>query len=201
MLLKLAPTLLLLLFALGMGAKPAPKLPPPILPELDIELPARSERLVKIEIKSLKGFDSIQELRFRNIVANLNKVVNLKAFETEVKAHTYKGKNYFVDTSDTPEEVFNKITSADWPLEYRLEWIAARSTIGYTYPNVSWIALNSRKFYSLTDADIAANICHEYGGHKFGRYNHAMKWSESRDYSAPYGLGTICNKLYKRVVK
>lgn len=203
MLLKLAPTLLLLVFALGMGSRKPDLLPAPPKPNTGVEeLPARSERLIKLEVTSLKGFDGLQETRFRNIVANTEKVVNLKAFEVAVKSHIYKGKNYFVDTTDTPEAVFNKVTSANWKLEYRLEALSILSkTIGYTYPSVTWIAFNSRKWYSLSDAEISANICHEYGGHKFGRYNHSQQWNEARDYSAPYGLGTICKNLYKRIVK
>lgn len=203
MLLKLLPTLLMLFFAIGMGSRqPIPPNTAPTPGPSEVEtLPARTDRLIKLEVISLKGFEGDKELRFRNIVANTQKVVNLKAFEERVKFHTFNGKNYFVDTTDTPVQVYEKVTSEDWKLEYRLEWISASSTIGYTYPSVKWIALNSRKWYQLDDAEISANICHEYGGHKFGRYNHAQKWARSRDYSTPYGLGTICEELYRKVIK
>lgn len=197
--------LLLGVFLVSGMASRRPQIPPNTAPTpapTEVEtMAARTDRLVKIEVKSLQGFNGEQELRFRHIVANTEKVVNLKAFEEMVKAHSYQGKNYFVDTTDTPVQVYEKITSANWILEYRLEWLWAKSTIGYTYPSVTWIAFNSRKWYSLSDAEISANICHEYAGHKFGRYSHSQEWNKARPYSAPYGIGTICEKLYKRLVK
>jgi hypothetical protein len=190
----------MILLTLGMGTK-RPTIPTPPRPDIGVEeLPARSERLVEIEVKSLKGFNGEQELRFRHIVVNLKNVVNLKAFEEKIKGHSYLGKNIFVDTTDTPEQVFLKVTSQSWPLEYRLESMRS-STVGYTLPKVSWIALNSGKWYSLSDADIAANIAHEYAGHKLGRYSHSQKWNRARDFSTPYALGTIVRDLYKRTVK
>jgi len=192
--LRLIPTLSLLLLAVGMGSK-RPDIPPPTTPKET--LPSRTERLIKVHVKSLQGFNGEQELRFRHIAASVEKIVNLKLFEEMVKAHSYQGKNYFVDSTDTPAQVFEKITSTDWVLEYRLEALNPfSSVIGYTLPTVTWIAFNSRKWYSLSDADIAANICHEFGAHKLGRYNHSAKWNKARDYSVPYAIGTICSKLY-----
>jgi hypothetical protein len=195
--------LLGLLLSLAMGSKPRlpPNTAPTPIPTTPETLPARTERLIKIQVMSLKDFNGEQDLRFRHIVAGVEKVVNLKGFEEMVKAHTYKGKSLFVDTSDSPSQVFEKITSKDWLLEYRIERLTSNKTIGYTLPSVTWIAFNSKFWYKLEDAEIAANICHEYGGHKFGRYSHSMKWNEARDYSAPYGLGTICKNLYRRVMK
>lgn len=160
-----------------------------------------SMSMVRVQVLSLKGFSGEQELRFRHIAAGVERVINLKSFEEMVKAHSYQGKNYFVDTQDTPAQVFAKITSKDWLLEYRIERMRSNRVIGYTLPSVPWIAFNSKFWYKLDDSEIAANICHEYGGHKFGRYNHSMKWNKARDYSAPYGLGTICKTLYKREIK
>jgi len=188
--LRFLPCLFMLFLALA--NPPAPNTPKPILP--DLSLPSL---VTGVEVKSLRGFNSIQELRFRHISANVQLVINHKLFREKILTHTYNKKLDFVDTTDTPAQVYAKIMSKPWVLEYRLEKIKNTSVIGYTYPSVSWIALSSGKWLNLKDWEIARNICHEYGGHKFGRYSHAMKWSRSRDFSAPYGIGKACSDVYK----
>lgn len=156
---------------------------------------------IKVEVVSLKGFDPLQDLRFRAIAAKTEQVINSKDFQDGVESFSYQGKAVFTDSLDTPTTVFKTITTKDWSLEYRMEKLFSRKTIGYTLPTVTWIAFNSRFWYKLQDAEISANICHEYGGHKFGRYSHASKWSKSRDYSVPYFLGSLCEKIYLKRFK
>lgn len=173
----------------------------PTLPEHPKPLPDQKPEIAII-IKELKWFSAIpgSDARFRKIAANTQKVINSKKFEDRIRGHKYEGKSQFVDTTDTPDQVYEKIMSKDWVLEYRLEKLRlGSSTIGYTYPSVSWIAFNSRKWHVLSDADISANICHEYGGHKFGRYSHSMKWNKARPYSTPYGIGTACSEVYEEM--
>ncbi len=148
---------------------------------------------VLVKVKSLKGFNADQALRFIAVANNTQVVINSDEFRSAIVTHTWKSVSTLTDTTDTPFQVFAKITAADWNL--------ARSTIGYTYPDVSWIAINSRKWDSLTDADISGNICHEYGGHKFGKYSHSMKWTASRDHSAPYWIGDKCREVYSKLFR
>ena len=162
-----------------------------------IEVTALSEKKVAVIVSSLTGFDEKSAARFKKIAANVEVILNSPEYKEAILNHTWKGKKQFVSTTDSNETVYKKITSADWKLEYRLERLSRFSkVIGYTYPNVSWIVINSRKFPFLSDADIACNIAHEYGGHKLGRYNHDMNWSEARDYSTPYGIGYTLEKIY-----
>lgn len=157
---------------------------------------------VKIEFVELKWFDAIQKERMIKIAKNLEVVINSDQFKQELLNVEWNNKKQMVSTSDTNEQVYNKITSADWKLTYKLVKLRyGSSVIGYTLPNVEWIALNSRKYYYLTDADLAANMAHEYGGHKFGKYDHDMKWSKSRDYSAPYAIGSVVEKIYNQMFK
>lgn len=157
---------------------------------------------VKINVVSLTGFNTTQAERFKKIVKNCEVVINSKEYASGVLLFSYQDKQKFIDTTDSNEVILKKILSKDWELEYKLERLSAFSkSIGYTYPTVKWIALNSRKYPSLSDGDVCANIVHEYGGHKFGRYGHAMKWSEARDYSVPYGLGYLAEKVYVNMFK
>jgi hypothetical protein len=164
--------------------------------------PAISKQEVEVVVRELKWFSAIAgaEERFRKIAANTQKVINSKAFEHRVRNHRYLGDLQFVDTTDTPDEVYEKITSSNWNLEYHLvKMRLGSSVVAYTNTNDNWIAFNSRKWLTLSDADIASNICHEYGGHKLGKYTHAKVWSKARDFSAPYGIGTACESVYREM--
>jgi len=159
-----------------------------------VTAPSKQTRVL---ITSLTGFSQTEEARFKKIAANVEVILNSSEYKEAILNHSWKGQKQFVSTTDSNETVYQKITSSDWKLEYRLEKLSRFSkTIGYTYSNVSWIVINARKFPFLSDADIAANIAHEYGGHKLGRYGHDMNWSEARDYSAPYGIGYTLEKIY-----
>jgi hypothetical protein len=189
--------LLFILFSLplflGMGAR-APQVPLPQLPPVS---PEDVEIITKISIVSLKGFTSEQAAHFTKVVVTTERVVNSKEFKSMVEGWYHKSQNKFHDTADSPQVVYKKITSNDWKLEYKLEYMRS-STIGYTYPTVKWIALNKAKFNKLSNADLSQNICHEYGGHKLGRYGHSMKHNADRPFSVPYGIGYICKTLYNR---
>lgn len=175
-------------------------------PVVTVESPkpdTTEEHIVKINIVSLKGFNSKQEERFKKILINAQAVINSQEFKEGVLNFTYNSKKQFISTTDSNEVVLQKILSKDWTIEYRLEYIAKKPfvalTVGYTYPSVSWIVINSKIFDTYEDADIAGNVFHEYGGHKLGRYGHAQRWSESRDYSAPYGIGYVGEKIYRKM--
>ena len=167
-----------------------------------IEVEAPKFRKVKVIIATLedktgkRAFSEKRAERFKLIASRVEEIINSEEFEKGVKEFTFNGKKSFVDTTHSNDKVFETITKNDWTLHYRLESLRS-STVGYTYPNVEWIAINSKKFDAMDDAEIAANIVHEYGGHKLG-YAHAQKWSKPRDYSVPYGIGKLTQSLYQR---
>lgn len=176
---------------------------PPMPPEIDLSTVAKSneEGKTKITIISLEGFSASQDTRFRRIVKNTEAVINSIAFRTLIEGWYFEGKNQFHMTSDSPKAVYRKIMGSNWELDYRLEWIWKTSVIGYTRPEVRWIVFNSRKFDSLPDDMIAQNICHEFGGHKLGRYNHEFEPTPERLFSVPYGAGWSCGEIYRELFK
>jgi hypothetical protein len=190
-------TLLILAFAIsflpsaGYLRKEVPADPP------KVETPAPAEGVFKIEIKELKGFSKVQEARFRKIAEKTEGIVRSEEFKNRVLSFKNRaGVARFHDTPDSNAKVLEKI-NRPWALEYRLEYMRwGTSAIGYTYPDVTWIAINARKFDYLSDAEIAANISHEQGCHKVGGYDHSFRWNEDRDFSVPYGVGSIVEKLY-----
>lgn len=150
-----------------------------------------------VSVKSLKGFDVAGAARFERIARNVGAILESNEFFAAVKGwYTPSAKGFkFHDTPDNNIHVLHKILSKKWELEYRLENMRS-STVGYTYPNVSWIALNRRKFPKMSDAEVAANICHETC-HKFG-YGHSRKPNKDRPYSVPYGIGFLCKSIYHK---
>lgn len=154
---------------------------------------------VDVKVANLSGFSVAEASRFTRIADGVEQIVNSPEFRAMVLEWHYKGAKRFVDTNDTPAEVLKKITSQDWALVYELQsrlW--KTSTIGYTKPSWTKIVIYRDKFHNLDDAEIARNICHEYGGHKLGRYGHSSRPTPERPYSVPYGVGFICWKLYKK---
>lgn len=154
---------------------------------------------IKLPIVSLTGFTEAQATRFKKIVANVEVVINTQEFKEMVLNFTYNKKMAFVDNGGfTNAQILEKVLSKDWPIEYKLESMRSY-TVGYTYPSVTWIAINKKNFNDYDDGDIACNILHEMGGHKIGRFDHAQKWSQSRDYSVPYGIGYGGEKIYRKM--
>lgn len=190
---RLAILLLMVMTCVGMGSKQPPK---PTKPPVEVVLtPAQAQ--VKINIIKLTGFNPAQEARYRKVIARTELIINSAEFKIAVSNFLHKGKAQFFDTLDSNQNVLSKVLSKDWDLEYRLEYMrVGSSTIGYTYPDVQWIALNARKYAGLSDKDLSANLCHEMGGHKIGRYEHSSKYNSNRPFSVPYGLGSICSDLF-----
>lgn len=163
-----------------------------------VETPRPQKKRVRVMVASLTGFVPAQDERFRKISERLEEVINSEEFENGVRSFTFDKKLNFVDTEDSNDKVFESVTKEDWILEYRLESMRG-STVGYTLPKVKWIAINKAKFNHMDDADIACNIVHEYGGHKLGRYGHSKRWNRARDYSVPYGIGYLAERIYRKM--
>jgi hypothetical protein len=67
------------------------------------------------------------------------------------------------------------------------------SVIGYTYPSTRMTWIYESFFGRATAASIASNMMHEYC-HNLG-FGHPFKSTWDRQYSVPYGLGSIVKKL------
>lgn len=172
--------------------------PAPTRPHTEVVAAPTVVNDVDIILVSISGFTEDQATRFKTISSNLHKVITDVEFKSSIEGWYWENKNAFVDTSDTPKQVYQKVTGQPWKLEYKLDKMRS-STVGYTLPSVTWIALNRAKYDRMSDAEVAKNICHEYGGHKLGRYGHSKYNNADRPYSVPYGLGYVCGKIYERL--
>jgi hypothetical protein len=154
------------------------------------------------------NFSAEQEAKVETAIALIKKVIASQEFKNRVINHTYEGKKTYVDSNGlTNIQIYRKIleaaermgvTARNNTMDVELElYFAATTTIGYTYPNVTRIWMNTKYFDKYTPHQVAGNLMHEWV-HKLG-FGHATKWSKSRDYSVPYAIGYLMEQLSKKV--
>jgi hypothetical protein len=161
---------------------------------------ARSD--VHVNFVKLNNFKPEEITKINKASKIAETILNSQEFKSKVIGHTYNGKQQFFDTNMTTEQVYTKIMGgaesykmiANGDMDISLTmYYSMVNTIGYTLPDSDTVWLN-RKFHSGFDEyEQPSNIVHEWT-HKLG-FEHAMKWSQSRDYSVPYGVGTIVKEL------
>lgn len=153
------------------------------------------------------NFSAEQEAKVEIAIALIKKVIASQEFKDRVINHTYEGKKTYVDSKGLSNtQIYRKIleaaermgiTSRNNTMDVELElYHAATTTIGYTYPNVTRIWMNTKYFDKYTPHQVAGNLMHEWV-HKLG-FGHAIKWSKSRDYSVPYAVGYLMEQLTKK---
>ena len=165
-------------------------------PEADLEINA-----------VLRDFSSTQENKMEAALEKLNIVLNSEEFRIKVLNHTYNGSKTFVDNKGQSNlqiyktilkgaETLNRIEDQEVDVDITL-YYANNSTVGYTYPNVNKIWVNNKFFATYTHGSVAANVAHEWL-HKLG-YGHASARTANRDYSVPYGIGSIVRGLVNKL--
>jgi hypothetical protein len=153
---------------------------------------------------TLVNFSADQETKYLKAIELVKEVVAMEAFRTAVLNHTYNGAKTFVDNAGfTNEEIYQKILDAaetlqpaknnTMDLEVELYSNIFTSTVGYTTTASKRIWVNTKYFNSYGLTSVANNLFHEWL-HKLG-FDHAASYSPSRDYSVPYGIGTIMETL------
>jgi len=151
-------------------------------------------------------FERSDEEKVEKAFEIIKKVVATEEFRNRVLNFTYQGKKQFVDNGgktnaqiyqmllDGREELKPEVDNEmDLELELYYSW---RSTVGYTYPDVLRIYMNTKFFDPYTPAEVAGNVFHEWI-HKLG-FDHASSYSVSRDSSVPYAIGYIIEELGKK---
>jgi hypothetical protein len=152
------------------------------------------------------NFERDQEEKVHKAIEIIKKVVASSEFRDRVLNFSYQGKKQFVDNKGmTNAQVYQAILDGkedlypevDHEMDLELElYHSSSSTVGYTYPDTVRIWMNTKFFDVYTPSEVAHNIFHEWT-HKLG-FDHASSYSESRDYSVPYGLGYLMEELGKK---
>lgn len=153
------------------------------------------------------NFSDAQEKKVETAITLMKKVISSEEFRSGILNHTYNGKKTFVDNGGyTNAEIYRKIlegaekmgdTSKNSTLNVELElYKAPTTTIGYTYPNSGRIWMNTKYFDKYTPVKVSDNLMHEWM-HKIG-FTHETSYSKSRNYSVPYAVGYLMEKLAAR---
>lgn len=149
------------------------------------------------------NFPQKQEEKVQKAVELIKKVVADPEFKKRIIEHTYDGKKTYVDNKGlTNEEIYQMILDGsetmvpgkNGRIDVELElYHQDTRTIGYTYPNTTRIWVNTKYFDKYTPVQVADNLFHEWM-HKLG-FDHALKYSKSRNYSVPYAIGYLVEEL------
>lgn len=145
-----------------------------------------------------------QETKIDKAIDLMRRVIASESFRTRILNHTYKGKKTFVDNGGlTNLQIYNKLLAGAetlngrknnaMDLEIQIYTNNFTSTVGYTYPNISKIYMNTKYFNKYTPAGVTGNMMHEWL-HKLG-FKHARSATSSRPYSVPYAVGYLMKEL------
>ncbi len=179
------------------------KTDPPSLPDPVGEIP--NEALLFSTSVIFTNFEREQEEKVHKALEIIKAVVASREFRKRVYHFTYNGKQAFVDNQGySNEDIYQILLNAseklnpgnDHEMDLDLElYYSYKNTVGYTYPNVMRIWMNTKYFNVYTPAEVAGNIFHEWT-HKLG-FTHDTQYSAARDASVPYALGYIIRNLGK----
>lgn len=154
---------------------------------------------------TLIGFSAKQEKKVSAASALIRTIVRSTEFKDRVLNHTWKGRKRFADNAGlTNEEIYNKILKGaerqtnlgpnnTMDLEIELYTDNDSITIGYTYPSIVRIYMNTKYFNKFRPYQVADNMMHEWL-HKIG-FGHAVKNTPERPYSVPYAIGYIVKHI------
>ncbi len=152
------------------------------------------------------GFSAAQEEKITRAAELIKKVVASTEFKNRIINYYYNGKKAFIDADMTNAQVYKKILEASekmsnggrnntMDLEIELYGDDGSNTIGYTYPNVVRIFMNTKYFSKFNASQVADNMFHEWL-HKIG-FKHAVDATPSRGHSVPYAIGYLVKSLSK----
>lgn len=155
----------------------------------------------------LHDFNASQEDKILEAAELIKKVVATEEFKKNILSHTFKGKMTFNDNNGLSNaQIYKKILEGaeqlrpnkdnSMDLDLRL-YHEESKTIGYTYPNVMQIWMNTKYLNQYSPAKITANMMHEWL-HKLG-FKHDVKHTPDRKYSVPYAIGHIVSRLASKI--
>lgn len=151
----------------------------------------------------MDNFNSTQLDKVTTAAELIKKVVASQEFRNKVLNHTYKGKKTFVDNGGlTNAQIYKAIIEGseslrpgvDNEMDLDLEVYREKgNTVGYTYPHVIRVWMNSKFLNANKPYKVTTNMMHEWL-HKLG-FKHAARKTANRSKSVPYAVGYIVAKI------
>ncbi len=153
---------------------------------------------------SFTNFTEADEDKVQAAVDLVKQVVRSGAFRERILNHTYQGQKTFVQNGGkSNQEIYLTLLKGaerlqpevDHEIDIDLQLYTNNSTnvVGYTYPNVTRVWMNTKYFRNYVPAQVARNLIHEWL-HKLG-FDHDSGATARRPYSVPYGVGNIIEDL------
>lgn len=144
-----------------------------------------------------------QTTKIRDAEIDIRDVVATEEFRSAIINHTYGGKKTFVDNGGlTNTQIYNKILAGveklngdnDNEMDLGIKTYYENSnTVGWTSTGSRYINMNTKFLNIYNSNQVARNMTHEWL-HKLG-FSHAVNYSYSRDFSVPYAVGKIMERL------
>lgn len=153
------------------------------------------------------NFSEAQKEKVISAADLIKKVVASDEFRDAILNYEFDGKKQFVQNRGfSNEKIYQLILEASekqlkkgknnvMDLELQL-YREDTTTIGYTYPNVVRIYMNTKYFDRFDSVQVSDNMMHEWL-HKIG-FDHDVQYSPSRDHSVPYAIGYLVKRLAKK---
>lgn len=153
----------------------------------------------------MMNFSKTQAEKIHDASKLIKKVIASQEFKNRVLNFTYEGKKQFVDNAGlSNEQIYKKILLASeemlpygnnnvMDLELELYTDLEANTIGYTYPDIVRVYMNTKYFNRFLPHQVADNMIHEWL-HKLG-FEHAVEPTPSRSSSVPYAIGYLVKEL------
>lgn len=153
---------------------------------------------------SFTNFDVADEQKVEQALELIRQVVRTPEFRDRVLNHKYNGAKSFANNDGKTnaqiyqtfidgEEKLNPGKNHRMDLQLELYTNNSNNVVGYTYPNVLKIWMNTKYFNQYEPCEVARNLFHEWS-HKLG-YGHDSASTAKRPYSVPYGIGSIMQDL------
>lgn len=154
------------------------------------------------------NFASEQEQKISKAAELIRKVIASEEFKRRVLNHRFNGKLTYVDNNGLSNyQIYKKILAGrelmtnlgrnnTMDLEIELYTDPDSITIGYTYPNIVRIYMNTKYFNTFLPFQVADNMMHEWL-HKLG-FDHDVQNTPERPHSVPYAIGYIVKDLARK---
>jgi hypothetical protein len=146
---------------------------------------------------------NLQRQKLDQADQRIKNIIRSEEFKNRVINFTYNGVYKFVDNAGlTNSQIYSKILYAaekllpvsDNEMDLKIKtYYENTSTVGYTTTSSLYVNFNTKYLNSYTVAETAKTMVHEWL-HKLG-FTHAFTYSTSRNYSVPYGIGSIIRDL------
>lgn len=163
--------------------------------------PIRAPELMPIvEAQKSKAFfkftpskiaSELEKKQIERLQKKVNDVVNGECFKREMLKPGLK----LNETTDSPEVVFNKISTAK--VSAQISYYSKRFTSAVAYAENGTFYFNRAKIGSLSDCDFASTALHESTHLDPLEYSHAFNDYKGRDFTVPYYMNQIMEKCCK----